>query len=317
LLTSFLFFTPLAAGLVVWSAVVALFHGRWDAGIERWALAGIAFAPLSLAAYVVLWMGRSHWATWLKIALPGQATWFNETFVFSRDFGGLVLLWGVAWWYVRLRQRGRPGAVAAGLALAYAGVMTILSFDLAMSLDPRWYSTLFGGYFLMSGLYAAATVWTLAALISRTADRSQRHDLGMLLVAVALVTTYLMYSQLLPIWYGNLPRETRFLTPRTVQSPWRGVSAALLGAAWLGPLVLLLSRRAKQWPLWLGAVSALALGALWVERWWLVAPTLGGLDVPAAPAFAATAFFAGALGLALCRFAPPEPAELHVEVDAE
>ena len=341
LLVAFLFFTPLAAGMVVWSAVVALFHGRWVVGIERWALGGAAMAPLSLAAYVVLWMGGMHCGAWSRQPLAGQEFWFGQTFVLARDLAGLILLWGLSWWYVRRRTVGGtaclqavrtgckhpvppPGALSAVLALTYAGVMTLLALDLAMSLDPRWYSTLFGGYFLTAGLYAAAAAWTLAALLSRSASDSQRHDLGMILVAMALITTYMMYSQLLPIWYGNLPRETRYVVPRLREPPWTSVSAALLAAAYLGPLVLLLSRGAKRCPFCLGAVSVLILAGLWLERWWLVTPAIvkeyptdaPGLSSIGLADLAAAAAFAGALGLALTRFAPKEPEHWRPEVDA-
>jgi hypothetical protein len=307
MLTGFLYFTPLAAGMVLWSAVVVLFNGRWAGALERWALGGAALAPVSLAAYVVLWMGRSHWAAFLRQALPGQEWWLSETFLLARDLGGLLVLWLLAAWYARRRLRGRPGALAGWLALAYCAAMTLLAFDLVMSLDPRWYSTLFGGYFLASGAYAGLAAWTLASLAGGSADENQRHDLGRLLVAMGLITTYLMYSQLLPIWFANLPRETRFVAARLREQPWAAIGAAVLAAAYLGPLVLLLSRGAKRCPFCLGGVAALVLAGLWVERWWLVTPALGGGASVGVPELAPAAAFAGALGFGLDRFARLAP----------
>jgi hypothetical protein len=302
LLVSFLYFTPLGAGMVVWSAVVMLFNGRWAGASERWTLAGLTMAPMSLAAFIVLWLGRGHWATWRVAILPGQGPWLNEGFILARDWGGLIVLWATSLWYALRRGRRRPTALAGWLAVVYSVVMTVLAFDLVMSLDPRWYSTLLGGYFLVSGAYAGLAAWTIASILSGSADADQRHDLGKLLVAFGLITTYMMYSQLLPIWYENLGQEVRFVLPRLAEAPWKAVSAALLATVYLGPLVLLLPRRAKRSKAFLGAVAALVLIGLWVERWWLVAPTLGGPAEVGVPEWAIAAAFAGALGFGMDRF---------------
>ena len=103
---------------------------------------------------------------------------------------------------------GRPVALACWLAFAYCAVFTLLGFDMVMALDPHWFSTLFGGYFFVSGLYAALAAWTLiTALRSAAPDKERLHDLGKLMVAFSLLTVYMMYSQLLPQWYENLPNE--------------------------------------------------------------------------------------------------------------
>jgi hypothetical protein len=310
LLIGFLYFTPLATGMVIWSAIVVLMNGRWAGRCEQWTLGGVAMAPLSIIVFLALWVARGAWATWAQGPVRGLEAWLNEPFILARDLGGLLVLWALAWWYARRRGRGRPAALGGWLALLYAIVMTVLAFDLVMSLDPKWTSALFGGYFLVSGVYGGLAAWTLASVLSNSADADQRHDLGKLLVAFSLITTYFMYSQLLPIWYENLPGEVRFVVPRLREQPWLGVSAALLGSVYLGPLVLLLTRRAKRSRAFLGAVAALVLAGLWVERWWLVAPTLerlagragaGGLEL-GLPELAIAVAFAAALGFCLDRF---------------
>jgi hypothetical protein len=309
LLVAVLYFTPLAAGMVTWPAIVALFHGRWTRGIERHAMNGLAIAPLTLLAMAILWIGLGHWAAWLRSALPGQEAWLNPRFVLARDMAGLALLWAAAWRHAGLRGRGGSELAAGTLAIVYAAVMTLLGFDLAMNLDPRWYSTLFGGYFLVGGLYAGLAAWTLASVLSRSASADQRHDLGQMLVATGLISAYLLYSQLLPIWFANLPREVRFVGPRLREQPWATASAAIVSAVYLGPLVLLLPRGAKRCPAWLGAMAAMVLVGMWLERWWLVAPTLGGPAVPGPAELSASAAFAGAAGGAMTLFPRPEPAD--------
>ncbi|MCE5277881.1 MAG: hypothetical protein ABFD92_00515 [Planctomycetaceae bacterium] len=280
LLISFIFFTPLSAGLVVWSAAVLLSNGRWIGRLERAALSGFSFAVPSLVVLALLWMGSGTWLPWSGKELS-QGVWLNRHFVFARDLGALIVLWALAAWYVRRRTSG-DGRVAGGwLIVTYCLVMSLLGFDLVMALDPKWYSTLWGGYFFISGLYAAVTVWTLLAIWSPGGTRDRMHDLAKLIVAFSILTAYLAYAHVLVQWYGNIPHETRFLVPRMNFEPWRSVSVAIVAAAYLGPLVLLLTIRAKRTRWFLAAVALLVLSAMWLERCWLVTPTVQWTAPPA------------------------------------
>ena len=78
-------------------------------------------------------------------------------------------------------------------------------------------------------LIAAAAAWALM-IVGKPVDVSQRHDVGKLVFAFSLMTTYFMYSQLLPIWYENLPHETRFLVPRMDLDGWEKIGTSLMGS---------------------------------------------------------------------------------------
>lgn len=290
LLINFLFFSSLSGGLVVWPALVRTCNGRWHRELERLAAAGIAFSVPSLLALVLLWAGSPGWSPWYGVRLH-QGIWLNNSFLFGRDLAALSLFWGLAARYLRLRSRG-GGRVCGGiLVLVYCLVFSLLGFDLVMALDPGWNSNLAGGYFFMSGLYIAVTCWALLATRCAGASGDQLHDLGKLMVAFSLMTTYLMFAHLLLFWYENLPHEIRFLVPRLNFHPWRGVSYGLLCVVYFGPLVLLLTERSKRSRPALGAISLLVLAGMWVERWWLVAPTfdpalrLGPSEISLAAAF--------------------------------
>lgn len=295
LLASFLYFTPLAGAMVVWPAVVQASNGGWAGSYASLPATGLGFAPASLAILLALWMAAGSWAPW-----PGrtfaQGWWLQSDFLFARDFAALALFWGLAWWYSRRRGHfpataaGRTPPQAAGwaapritdvavgvaLMVAYGCVFSLLGFDLIMALTPHWHSSLLGGYLCVSGLYAGVAAWAVLAARQPEPDPDRLHDLGKLTLAFSLLTTYFMYSQLLPIWYENLPSETGFVALRLNFHPWICVGAALLAAVYLGPLVMLLTVRAKRRPRPLGAVCLLILLGLWVERWWLVAPSLPG-----------------------------------------
>jgi hypothetical protein len=282
LLVNFIFFAPLATGMVVWSAVVTASRGRWSGPVHSLALAGISFAPVSILALAGLWAGYPHWASWTfpQYQPLGQGAYLAPTAVFVRDLICLVILCLLALLYVRRRTRSRPGGLAGGLIVVYCLVWTLLAQDLVMSLDPRWSSMLFGGYFFVSGMYAAVAAWTLAALLLKPPDADRMHDLGKLIVTFSLLTTYCMFSQLLVIWYENLPREAPFVLARLRRTPDMYYSLALLCVVYLGPLVLLLTRWAKRNRWFLGVVSLAVLAGLWLERWWLVTPTILGPQAP-------------------------------------
>lgn len=301
MLINFVFFAPLAGGMVVWPAVVQLSRGRWlGPDLPRPALAATRFAPFTLLIFTALYAARESWAPWLHEPHLHNAAWLAPNFLFSRDAAALLLFWGLAVVYTR---RPRPSAgLAAALVLAYAAAFSLVALDLVMALDPHWFSTLFPWYFLISALYASLAAWTLAALARLPQlDPRRRSDLAKLIVAFSLLTTYMMFSQLIVIWYENLPEEVRFVIPRLKTSPWPAVSLALLAVVYLGPLVLLLTRWSKQSRPFLAAVCLLALTGLWAERWWLVTPTLAPnqpLSFPL-PELSLAAAFTAALALNL------------------
>ena len=248
-LINFLYFFPLAVGMMIWPAIVRSSRGRWAGGVmRRTAFSAVTFAPASILLFVLLFFGREHWATWIHHARPPQQAWLNQPFVFIRDGAGILLLWILGSIFVRRSGRGADTPyLSPWLVFTFCIVLTIIGLDMVMSLQPKWYSALFGVYFFVSSAYAGLAAWTLALLVGRVPmDPNRRHDLGKLMVAFGLLTTYMMYSQLIVIWYENLPKEVVYAIPRLRLTPWQIVSAVLLGVIYLGPLVFLLPRREAQ-----------------------------------------------------------------------
>ncbi len=296
-LINFIYFTPLAVGMVVWPAAIIAARGEhWLTDrLRRTALLSVGFAPVCLAAFFLLWLGRNWWAGWLHDAHLTNGAWLNSWFLFSRDAVALVLLWGMATWFAQ-DTRPQPDKGRAGwLAFVYCAVFSLLGFDLVMALDPHWVSSLFGGYFFITGMYIAVNGWTFSVLLlDPPVGAPHRKDMGKLVVAFSLLSTYMMFCQLLPIWYESLPEEVRFVIPRLRYAPWNRVSMVLLPTVYLGPLVLLLSNRLKGSIFYLRAVTLLVLVGMWFERWWLVTPTLGGKMVLGLPEISMTAAFLAA-----------------------
>jgi len=272
LLVNFLFFSCLAAGLVTWSPIVLLSHGRWAGDVERLTAAGMSFAVPSIVILALLWYGSPTWAPW-PAATVDRGWWQLPAAVFIRDIVCLGIFWIMAYYYLKRRSLGYGRVIGAWTIIAFCTVFTILGFDLVMGMDTVWYSSLLGGYVFISGLYIAVCAWAVLAVLVERRDPDRFHDLGKLIFAFSILTTYMMFSQLLPIWYENLPKEIHYAVPRVNFRPWSVVSWCIVGIAWLGPLVLFLTIRSKRSPWLLAPISLLILVAMWVERWWLVAPS--------------------------------------------
>ncbi len=168
---------------------------------------------------------------------------------------------------------------APGLAV-FAATITFAGFDWLMSLDPHWYSTMFGVYVFAGsivGAFAALTVVTLALDFSGhfrgVVTGEHRHDLGKLLFAFTVFWAYIAFSQFFLIWYANIPEETAWFLHR-LEGSWRPATMILAVGHFAIPFFFLMPRTIKR------NRPLLLVGALWllgVHLWdvhWLVMPTL-------------------------------------------
>jgi hypothetical protein len=183
-----------------------------------------------------------------------------------------LLCWaGLAWWLrsrsVKQDQSGDP-ALARQMSAASSWGMVVLAltstyaaFDWLMSLDYRWYTTMYGVYFWMGSIVGSLAALTLAVVIlhasgwlRRTITAEHLHDLGKLLFAFVVFWAYIAFSQYMLIWYANLSEETPWYLLR-LQGGWRSVLILSMLGNFVVPFVVLLSRRAKRSPLVMGFVA--------------------------------------------------------------
>ena len=160
-----------------------------------------------------------------------------------------------------------------------------------MGLDPTWMSTLFGAYFFITNLYMGWAALALIAAVARRRDlwghadaltEDVRHSLGKLLFAFCFLAMDFFWSQFLVIWYGNLAEETPFILRRIREQPWQNVALVVLLFAYVVPFFALLFRSIKKDPRTLALVGLVALCAMWLERYLLIAPSVwkgGGLPL--------------------------------------
>jgi hypothetical protein len=175
-------------------------------------------------------------------------------------------------WLRRLRRLSGPGLVI------YSVTITFAAYDWVMSLNPQWYSTIFGLLIIGGQALSAMAFMILIAALLSTREPMARvfrprhfHDLGKLLLAFVMVWAYLSFSQLLIVWAGNLPQEIAFYTPR-MQSSWRWIGALLIVLHFAMPFALLLSSDLKRRAKSLAAVAGLVIVMRVIDLFWLVAP---------------------------------------------
>ena len=267
-LINYLFFTSLAAGLVVWPAIIVTAGGDWMGPLEKVCWAGFSFSVPSLLALIVLWAGSQNWVPWLEPEAH-HAGWLNNTFLFARNLIMQLLFWFLAWLFLKNRRSAKKHVYGGWLVFVYALTFSLVGFDLIMPLDLHWKSMVVGSYYFVSSLYLAAAAWAFISIISGKPDTRILRTIGKLVFAFCLLTTYLMFSQLLPSWYENQPHMTSFIIPR-YNFAWVSISYLLLVMVYLGPIPLLVSGWSKRNPVFLGVVSAMILAGMWIERWWLV-----------------------------------------------
>jgi Ni/Fe-hydrogenase subunit HybB-like protein len=293
-LVNLLFWSSFAITGPALAGMIQVTEGRWSPSIKRIALTTAGFLPVSLVLFVVLFFGRSALYPWVTEPIPIKAGWLNVPFMALRIGLGSLLLYWVAMRLVKaILVEDQPGQdtqaaidrryrLAAVLLVLYVVVLSLWGFDLLMSLDPRWYSGLFGGYYVVTSMYPGFGLVTYLTI--RSNERGLTHvaptaiqDVAKLTFALAVFWMYFFFSQYLVIWYGNVPAETRFIARRFFSQPWGGIAWAIFIIGWLIPFSYLLKRLTGRPPerhqvfkviLFFGWI------AIFVERMLLVFPAL-------------------------------------------
>ncbi|MGB9692979.1 MAG: hypothetical protein ACPL7D_12520 [Candidatus Sumerlaeaceae bacterium] len=167
-----------------------------------------------------------------------------------------------------------PGVVLYGLTMTFA------SIDWVMSLEPHWYSSLFGGLFVAGQLLSALafSIVVLALLANRQEVRAYLgkrhfHDFGKLLLAFVMLWAYLSFSQFLIIWSGNLAEEAPYYLKR-LRGGWQVVALALIVAHFALPFLILLSKNVKRQPTKLMSVAVFILIMRFLDIEYMVRPAI-------------------------------------------
>jgi len=181
----------------------------------------------------------------------------------------------------QIRSYKRMTVIAPAFVIIYAVIMTMLSYDWVMSLEPHWFSTMFGPWFFMGAFWTGIAATALWSIYLRTQHEDfrryiglqQRHDIGKLTFAFCVFWTYLFFSQYIVIWYGKLPWEQAWIVRRSDEI-WGGLSGLVILLCFVIPFAGLLGRKPKTTPIILAFFTTIILVGMWLERYVMLAPSL-------------------------------------------
>jgi hypothetical protein len=292
----------LAIGGLFFAAVQHMTKAGWSVSVRRFCEAFTAYLPVAFVGGLILLIGGPSLYEWMDKArvaadplLQHKTGYLNVTFFVIR-----LVLFFVFW--IIFQKKIVGGSLlqdktgddnithkTVGWSVAFMGFFAIsfslFSVDLVMSLQPDFYSTIFGIY-CFSGLFQATMALMILliiycmrkGLLTGYVDENHLHDLGKFMLSFTVFWAYIAYSQYMLIWYANLAEETLFYVPR-VTGQWMYVSAALLMFKFVVPFLALLPRWAKRTPVHLGAVSVLILIMQYVDIYWMIYPNLNAENV--------------------------------------
>ena len=311
-LINFLLWSAIAQGAVLFSAVMHMTKARWSGPLAGLSESFAAFFPLSFILFLLLFLGRSHIFPWLHEDQHGKEVWLNIPFLFWRDFFGLLILYllGFAYLYNALQLKFDPNHSNTGIRkyiysgwqanrrevsriksrmttwgglyiLAFALVLSLIGYDLVMSMDPHWISTLFGAYHFVKAFYVGlGGLIILASLVylrqgkTSALTESHFHDIGKLFFAFCLLWADFFYVQLVVIWYGNIPEETHYVITRSMLAPWNAVAWSVFGICFVLPFFILLNKKIKTKPVAMIIICSVIITGIWFEHLLLLGPAL-------------------------------------------
>ncbi len=300
-LVNLVFWSGLAVTGPAIGGMMQLTEARWSPSVRRIALTTAGFLPAAFVLLAILFAGRTALYPWVTTPIPVKAAWLNTPFFWARTLLLAAGLFGVCFAFVFAllrdpippddeRERARRNRLAVILLFLWVVTVSLWGFDLLMSLEPHWYSGLYGGYFLVSTLYTGFALLSILTIRANASGRASIppaavQDVAKLQFAFSIVWMYFFWSQYLVIWYGNVPVETRFFLKRFFAQPWLALAWFVFVVGWLIPFGYLLKRltgRPPQRHAPLFVMAFFALVAIFFERVFVVFPSIaaeGGLPL--------------------------------------
>jgi hypothetical protein len=299
-LVAFAYWGGIAMASVILLMIFHATHARWMTVLRRpvEAMASSVWIFLLLVIPVILGMKEIY--SWvdpspdlgkeaLKL-LAHKAPWLNRGFFIVRAFGYLLIAGFFAWrlssWSQRQDKEGGTDLLARARRLSSGGLpfialaITFAAFDWLMSLNPLWFSTIFGVYYFAGSFVSALSVLAIAThygrarnVFSGVLNVEHTHNIGKLMLAFVCFWTYVAFSQLLLIWIAGIPEEIPFYITRFKEG-WAWVGVLLIFGNFFIPFGALLSRSLKRNPRKLAGVAVWVLLVHYIDIFWLAMPTL-------------------------------------------
>ena len=177
------------------------------------------------------------------------------------------------------RWLGTATAFSGPSMIIFVLVVSFATIDWTMTLDPHWFSTIWG-FLYVAGWALSAFSFSVVILahlsdkapLNRILGKRHFHDIGKLMLALVMVWAYFNFSQFLIIWSGNIPEETVWFLPR-MSNGWGWVGAILILFHFAFPFIILLSRDLKRDAKWLALMAIFILVMRLVDVFYHIAPS--------------------------------------------
>ncbi len=300
-LIAFTFWVSLALGALFFTMLQHLTTATWSITVRRISESITVTLPWLFILFIPVFLGLDDLYLWTHadaasdpLLLP-KLGFLNVTFFTIRTTIYFTIWSALA---IMLRRtslaqdRGdsekyaaKMRTISAGGMVIYALTVSAAGFDWLMSLDPHWYSTIFGVYYFAGGFVGSLAMITGIALLLRykgilknEITPEHYHDLGKLMFGFIIFWAYIAFSQYLLQWYGNIPEETIWYLHRwdgvDGTTEWKSVSLILLFGHFFLPFVILIFRNVKRNFVMMSIMSIWILVIHWIDIYWLVAPTI-------------------------------------------
>ena len=315
-LVAFSYWGGIAVASVMLLMIFHATHARWMTVLRRPVEAMASSVWIFLLLFIPVILGMKEIYSWvdpspdmgkeaLKL-LAHKAPWLNHTLFIVRAFGYLLIAGVFAWRLTSWSQRqdkeggadllGRSRRLSSGGLPFVALAITFAAFDWLMSLNPLWFSTIFGVYFFAGSFVSALSILAIVThyggvrnVFGGGLNIEHTHNIGKLMLAFVCFWTYVAFSQLLLIWIAGLPEEIPFYITRFKEG-WAWIGVVLIFGNFFIPFGLLLSRPRKRNPRRLARVAVWILLVHYMDIYWLAMPTLHP-DKPSFHWTSITAFF--------------------------
>lgn len=300
-LANFIYILSFSLGALFFILIQFLTRAGWSTSIRRIAEIKMMMIPLTALLFipiiVVLFRGSSVPYEWNgdaeknSVVAAKAAFYLTAPFFTVRTFVYFGLWSLIATWFFRMsRAQDESGDTelssirqkwAGPMVAIFALSVTFATFDWVMSIDADWYSTILGVYLFAASMMGFFAMMIIISMSLQSAGKTNKfitvehfHDMGKFLFGFVMFWSYIAFSQLVLIWYANIPEETEWYRVRLLDNWWY-ISYGLIAIHFVIPFLFLMSRhiRRNRTMLFIGAVWVLV--AHWVDMTYLIMPNAG------------------------------------------
>ncbi len=294
-LVTFMFLVSIGVGSLFLVALEYAVGADWSTPFRRISEFLAAVIPFLIILVIPLLFNLKYIFPWThksivdsSVMLRGKTPYLNIPFFIIRSIG-IFLIWWVFYYFIIRNSRKQDTTkdqyltkkninISSGFIPVFGISITAIAFDWMMSLEPNWFSTIFGVYYFSGTVWCALAALTLIVILLNehgylhSKIKSEHYyTLGLLMFAFTVFWAYIAFSQYLLIWYADLPDETIWFMHRWVGG-WKVVSLAIVFTHFIFPFFYLLSYNVKMQAKKLKFIAIWILCAHFLDLYWLVMP---------------------------------------------